>query len=117
MGMISPVDGSGGGWARRSQFSVISNQSTDNRQPKTDNAPTTETVPTPPSNLQTMFDRVWWFVTGLFAGGVVTVRALRRAPNPVDLKAAAAHTSADLLAFVSRRIRPPRRVIAVRTRT
>ncbi len=62
-----------------------------------------------------MFDRLWWFVTGLFAGGVVTARALRRAPNPVDLKAAAALTTADALSFAARRIRPPRRVIALRS--
>jgi hypothetical protein len=62
-----------------------------------------------------MLDRLWWFVTGLFAGGVVTVRALRRAPNPVDLKAAAALTTADLMAFTARRIRPPRRVFAIRS--
>ncbi len=62
-----------------------------------------------------MLDRLWWFVTGVFAGGVVTVRALRRAPKPVDLKAAAALTTADVMSFAARRIRPPRRVFAIRT--
>jgi hypothetical protein len=62
-----------------------------------------------------MLDRLWWFVTGVFAGGVVTVRALRRAPNPVDLKAAAALTTADVMSFTAKRVRPPRRVFAVRS--
>jgi hypothetical protein len=62
-----------------------------------------------------MLDRLWWFVTGLFAGGIVTVRALRRAPHPVDLKAAAALTTADVMSFAARRIRPPRRVFAIRS--
>lgn len=63
-----------------------------------------------------MLDRLWWFASGLVAGGVVTVRALRRAPDPVDLKAAAIHTTADALSFAARRIRPPRKVVSIRTR-
>ena len=61
-----------------------------------------------------MFDRIWWFVTGVLAGGVVTVRALRRAPQPGDLRAAAAHTTADLLSLTAKVVRPPRRVRVVR---
>jgi len=61
-----------------------------------------------------MFDRLWWFGAGLLAGGVVTVRALRRAPDPVDLKAAAAVTAADVMSFAAKKVRPPRRVVAIR---
>ena len=61
-----------------------------------------------------MFDKVWWFGAGLLTGGVVTVRALRRAPEPVDLKAAAAVTAADVMSFAAKRVRPPRRVVAIR---
>jgi hypothetical protein len=53
-----------------------------------------------------MFDRLWWFVTGVFAGGMVTVRALRRKPRPADLRAAAAHTGADVLNLAARVVRP-----------
>jgi hypothetical protein len=56
-----------------------------------------------------MLDRLWWFASGLLAGGVVTVRALRRRPQPADLRKAAAHTGADLLELAARAIRPPRR--------
>ncbi|HLT95502.1 MAG TPA: hypothetical protein VK070_01825 [Acidimicrobiia bacterium] len=56
-----------------------------------------------------MLDRLWWFATGLLAGGLVTVRALRRKPGPADLRRAAVLTSADLLEFAARAIRPPRR--------
>lgn len=61
-----------------------------------------------------MLDRIWWFFSGVFAGGLVTVRALRRSPRPGDLKAAAAHTTADLLGILARLVRPPRRVRVVR---
>lgn len=54
-------------------------------------------------------DRLWWFATGLFAGGLVTVRALRHKPEPADLRRAAAYTGADLLELAARAIRPPRR--------
>ena len=59
-----------------------------------------------------MFDRLWWFVAGLVAGGVVTVRALRRRPSPSDLKRAAVQTTADLLDVAARVIRPRRRLDA-----
>lgn len=55
-----------------------------------------------------MFDRLWWFATGLVAGGLVTVRALRRTPRPVDVRAAAAHTGADILDLAARVVRPNR---------
>lgn len=53
-----------------------------------------------------MFDRLWWFATGALAGGVVTVRALRRRPRPADLRVAAAHTGADVLDLAARVVRP-----------
>jgi hypothetical protein len=53
-----------------------------------------------------MLDRLWWFVTGTLAGGLVTVRALRRKPARVDLKAAAVLTGADLLDLTAKAIRP-----------
>jgi hypothetical protein len=56
-----------------------------------------------------MLDRLWWFVAGLIAGGVVTVRALRRRPTPTDLKGAAIATAADLLDVAARLVRPPSR--------
>ncbi|MFO7292539.1 MAG: hypothetical protein FWJ92_07805 [Actinomycetes bacterium] len=56
-----------------------------------------------------MLDRLWWFATGLLAGGLVTVRALRRKPSPADLKRAAAYTGADILELAARAVRPPRR--------
>jgi hypothetical protein len=56
-----------------------------------------------------MLDRMWWFLTGALAGGLVTVRALRRRPRPADLRAAAAQTGADVLDLAARAIRPPRR--------
>ena len=54
-----------------------------------------------------MFDRLWWFAAGLVAGGVVTVRALRRRPTPRDLKGAAIATAADLLDVAVRVVKPP----------
>jgi hypothetical protein len=56
-----------------------------------------------------MLDRIWWFLTGLLAGGLLTVRALRRTPAPGDLRAATVHAGADALDLASRVIRPPRR--------
>lgn len=56
-----------------------------------------------------MFDRIWWFVTGAITGGAVTVRALRRKPRPADLRAAAAHTGADVLGLAARVVRPTER--------
>lgn len=56
-----------------------------------------------------MLDRIWWFLTGMLAGGVVTVRALRRKPTPAELRAATASTGADLLDLAARAVRPPRR--------
>ena len=55
-----------------------------------------------------MLDRLWWFVTGLVAGGWVTVRALRRRPTPLVLRDAALATSADLLDLAARAVRPNR---------
>jgi hypothetical protein len=43
------------------------------------------------------------------AGGVVTVRALRRRPSTGDLKGAAIQTAADLLDVAARVLRPPKR--------
>ncbi len=54
-----------------------------------------------------MIDRLWWFAAGLVAGGVVTVRALRRRPTPSDLKGAAIATAADLLDVAARVVKPP----------
>lgn len=56
-----------------------------------------------------MLDRVWWFVTGVVTGGLVTVRALRRRPRPRELGAAAVHTGADLLGLAARVVRAPDR--------
>jgi hypothetical protein len=56
-----------------------------------------------------MLDRLWWFATGLVAGGVVTVRALRRKPTPAELRRAAAFTGADVLELAARAVKPPRR--------
>jgi hypothetical protein len=56
-----------------------------------------------------MLDRMWWFLTGVIAGGVVTVRALRRRPRPRELRVAAAHTGADILGLAARMVRAPSR--------
>jgi hypothetical protein len=53
--------------------------------------------------------RIWWFVVGLLAGGWVTARALRRRPQPDDLKRAAAASGADLLKWTAKAVRPPAR--------
>lgn len=58
-----------------------------------------------------MLDRLSWFVTGVVAGGVITIRAFRRRPRPRDLKSAALHTGADLLDLTARIVQPPRRRI------
>jgi hypothetical protein len=55
-----------------------------------------------------MLDRIWWFVTGVIAGGWITVRALRRKPTPVEWKDAAAATGADLLDLAAKAVRPNR---------
>jgi hypothetical protein len=61
-----------------------------------------------------MIDRLWWFAAGLVAGGVVTVRALRRRPTPSDLKGAAIATTADLLEVAARVVKPPNRTVSRR---
>lgn len=65
-----------------------------------------------------MLDRLSWFVTGLVAGGVITIRALRRRPQARDIKSAALLTGADLLDITARLVQPPRRrsVQVARTR-
>jgi hypothetical protein len=55
-----------------------------------------------------MLDRMWWFVTGVIAGGWVTVRALRRRPTPIEWRDAALSGSADLLDLAARAVRPAR---------
>jgi len=55
-----------------------------------------------------MLARIWWFVTGLVAGGWVTVRALRRRPTAVELRDAALASGADLLDLAARAVRPNR---------
>jgi hypothetical protein len=57
---------------------------------------------------QAMIDRIWWFVTGVVAGGWVTVRALRRRPTTAEWRDAAAATGADLLDLAARAVRPNR---------
>lgn len=52
-----------------------------------------------------MLDRLWWFFTGMLAGVAITVRALRRRPQTGDLRAAAAHTGADILDMAARIVR------------
>jgi hypothetical protein len=61
------------------------------------------------SSLGAMLDRLSWFVTGVVAGGLITVRALRRRPRPRDLKAAALQTGADVMDLAARVVQPPRR--------
>jgi len=55
-----------------------------------------------------MLDRMWWFITGVVAGGWVTVRALRRRPTPLELRDAALASGADLLDLAARAVRPNR---------
>lgn len=61
--------------------------------------------------LEAMFDRLWWFATGVVTGGVVIVRALRRSPRGLDLKSAALLTAADVARLTARLVRAPRRPI------
>lgn len=55
-----------------------------------------------------MFDRLWWFVTGVIAGGFVTIRALRRKPTAGEIRHAAMITSADAMELAARAVRPKR---------
>ncbi len=55
-----------------------------------------------------MLDRMWWFVTGVVAGGWVTVRALRRRPTPMEWRNAAAASGSELLDLAARAVRPNR---------
>jgi hypothetical protein len=55
-----------------------------------------------------MLDRMWWFITGVVAGGWVTVRALRRRPTPNEWRDAAVASGADLLNLAARAVRPNR---------
>ncbi len=61
-----------------------------------------------------MVDRLWWFVTGLVAGGILTVRALGRRPTARDLGRAAARTGSDVMRFAARGIRPRNRMSSAR---
>jgi hypothetical protein len=56
-----------------------------------------------------MLDRLAWFVTGLFLGGFITVRALRTRPRPADVRTAALRTGADVLDLTARLVAPHRR--------
>ncbi|MDH3518518.1 MAG: hypothetical protein OEM66_06295 [Acidimicrobiia bacterium] len=56
-----------------------------------------------------VLDRIWWFVTGAIAGGLVTVRALRKRPSPADLRRAAVNTGADVLDLAARAVRARQR--------
>jgi hypothetical protein len=56
-----------------------------------------------------MLDRLWWFLSGLLAGGLITVRALGRRPRREDLRRAATGAGADMLGLAARLIRPGRR--------
>ncbi len=53
-----------------------------------------------------MLDRLWWFLAGLTAGGVVMIRALRRRPTAADLRSSATATAGDALGLLSRFVRP-----------
>lgn len=55
-----------------------------------------------------MLDRVWWFFTGVIAGGLVTIRALRRKPTAAEYRHAAIVTGADVLNVAANAIRPKR---------
>jgi hypothetical protein len=56
-----------------------------------------------------MIKRIWWFVVGLVAGTVVTVRAFGRRPKQAELRKAAVDTGADLMTAAARLVRPGRR--------
>ena len=53
-----------------------------------------------------MLRRSFWFLTGVVAGGVVTVRALRRKPTSRDLRQAAVATGADVMGLAAKAVRP-----------
>jgi hypothetical protein len=53
-----------------------------------------------------MLRRSFWFLTGAIAGGVVTVRALRRRPTVRDLRKAAVITGADMMGLAAKAVRP-----------
>lgn len=53
-----------------------------------------------------MLRRSFWFLTGVVAGGVVTVRALRRKPTFHDLRHAAVATGADVMSLAAKAVRP-----------
>ncbi len=55
-----------------------------------------------------MLDRIFWFLSGLIAGGVVTKRALRRSPAAGEWWRAGLETGADLLDVMARWLRPSR---------
>lgn len=55
-----------------------------------------------------MLDRLWWFLTGVVAGGWVTVRALGRRPTPAEWRRAAAAGGGQLLDLAARVVRPQR---------
>ena len=57
-------------------------------------------------NLRSCLIDCRWFTVGLVAGGVVTVRALRRRPAAADLRSSATATAADVLDLLSRAVRP-----------
>jgi len=53
-----------------------------------------------------MLRRSFWFLTGAVAGGVVTVRALRRRPTVGDLRKATVITGADMMGLAAKAVRP-----------
>jgi hypothetical protein len=53
-----------------------------------------------------MLRRSFWFLTGAVAGGVVTVRALRRRPTVHELRKAAVITGADVMGLAAKAVRP-----------
>ena len=53
-----------------------------------------------------MLRRSFWFLSGVLAGGLVTIRALRRKPTRPDLRAAALATSADVMSLAAKVLRP-----------
>ena len=55
-----------------------------------------------------VFGRLWWFLTGIVAGWVITIRALRRRPGLGELASAGAVTLADVLEGTARLVRPNR---------
>ncbi|MDP9495375.1 MAG: hypothetical protein M3P87_09065 [Actinomycetota bacterium] len=53
-----------------------------------------------------MLRRLFWFLTGVVAGGVVTVRALRRKPTLHELRHAAVATGAGVMGLAAKAVRP-----------